>query len=230
MPKTSAKDSKQARPRVARVSDLLRLPDRAGRPRRDRHGGHPGLRRRQGRGQEGAGTCSGRGWPTCRSGCSPRAGPAAPRSLLLVLQGMDTSGKGGHGAPRRRPGRPAGRDASPPSRRRPGRSWRTTSCGGSSARLPGARDDRRLRPVALRGRRRRAGAATSSSAAPGSVATPRSTGSRRHWSPTAPPSSSASCTSPRRSPGTGCSGASTSRTSSGSSTPATSTAGPSGTR
>ena len=33
--------------------------------------------------------------PTCRSGSSPRARPGSPRSVLLVLQGMDTSGKGG---------------------------------------------------------------------------------------------------------------------------------------
>ena len=38
---------------------------------------------------------SGPSCPTCRSGCSPRGPGARPSGVLLVLQGMDTSGKGG---------------------------------------------------------------------------------------------------------------------------------------
>ena len=58
---------------------------------------------------------------TCRSGCSPRA-QRWHRRLLLVLQGMDTSGKGGTVRSTSSAGqtRPACR--SPPSRRRPRRS------------------------------------------------------------------------------------------------------------
>ena len=36
-----------------------------------------------------------RDWPNCRSSCSRRAPPGDPRSVLLVLQGMDTAGKDG---------------------------------------------------------------------------------------------------------------------------------------
>ena len=59
-------------------------------------------------------------------------------------------------------------------------------------------------------------------------ATTRSTSSSVSWSPTAPRSSSACCTSPPTSSASGCSPGSTTRPSTGSSTPATSTSAPSG--
>ena len=79
------------------------------------------------------------------------------RAVLLVLQGMDTSGKGGVAAAHRRAGRPAGcRD----------HLLQGADRGGAEARLPladpqGAADQgsaRRLRPEPLRGRADRAGA------------------------------------------------------------------------
>ena len=86
------------------------------------------------------------------------AHPAGTARVLLVLQGMDTSGKGG--ASRHASGWSTRRAcASPRSRRRPRRScahhflWRIRRA------LPAPGHDRRLRPLALRGRPDRAGAA-----------------------------------------------------------------------
>ena len=60
------------------------------------HRRDPRLRRRQEEGQGGAGRARRPSSPTSRSGCGPRvARPARGRRVLLVLQGMDTSGKGG---------------------------------------------------------------------------------------------------------------------------------------
>ena len=49
----------------------------------------------QGGGRGGDGRPGGATWPVCRSGCSRRAPPGDPRRVLLMLQGMDTSGKDG---------------------------------------------------------------------------------------------------------------------------------------
>ena len=86
----------------------------------------------------------------------PRRAPGA-RRVLVVLQGMDTSGKGG--VIRHAIGMvgPAGRADQGVQGARPTRSAPTTTCGGSTATLPRARDDRHLRPVALRGRADRPG-------------------------------------------------------------------------
>ena len=54
------------------------------------------------------------------------------RSLLLVLQGMDTSGKGGVIRARRRPGQPAGPADRLVQAADPGGAARTTSCGASA--------------------------------------------------------------------------------------------------
>jgi PPK2 family polyphosphate:nucleotide phosphotransferase len=94
MPKTSAKDSKKARPRVGRVSDLLRLPpgpvdlsaiDTAATPAFD-GGKAAGKKSLHTLGPRLA-DLQERLYAEGRSG--------GTRRLLLVLQGMDTSGKGG---------------------------------------------------------------------------------------------------------------------------------------
>ena len=79
-------------------------------------------------------------WPTrsasCRSGCSRTGAPAGSRRILLVLQGMDTSGKGGVLRHVRRPStRRACRRGR--SRRPPRPSAVMTSSGGWSERCPG---------------------------------------------------------------------------------------------
>ena len=94
MPKTSAKDTKKARPRTARVSDLLRLPpgpvdlsavDTAATPAFD--------------GSKSAGKKAlqtlGPRLADLQERLYAEGGTGGTRSLLLVLQGMDTSGKGG---------------------------------------------------------------------------------------------------------------------------------------
>ena len=60
-----------------------------------RHLGDSGLHGRQDRRQGGARRRARPSWPTCRSGSSPSPRSARKRSVLLVVQGMDTSGKGG---------------------------------------------------------------------------------------------------------------------------------------
>ena len=94
MAKTSAKDTKKARPRVARVSDLLRLPsgpvdlsaiDTAATPAFD--------------GSKSAGTQAlqtlGPRLADLQERLYAEGRTGGTRSLLLVLQGMDSSGKGG---------------------------------------------------------------------------------------------------------------------------------------
>ena len=90
-------------------SDVLRLPSGPGRPagHRDRCGAR--LRRQQEVRQGRPAGRPARSSSTSRSGCSP-ARTTASASVLLVLQGMDTSGKGGTLQAHRRPGRPAGRE------------------------------------------------------------------------------------------------------------------------
>ena len=93
----------------------------------------------------------------CRRSCTPKQRRAAARRILLVLQGMDTAGKGGvtnHVIGSVRPDRCAVHRV------------QETHRGGAGARLPladprpvaGAGVDRRLRPLALRGRAGRPGA------------------------------------------------------------------------
>ena len=135
------------------------------------------------------------------------------RSVLLVLQGMDTSGKGG--TVRHVVGQvdPAGVHAVALRPADGRRSAGTTSCGASagSSRRPArsacstARTTRTSWPCAC---------AASSTAARGRGATARSTASRPSSPRTGRASSSASCTSRRRSSARGCWPASTTRPSS----------------
>ena len=94
MPKTSAKDSKSARPRVERVTDLLRLPagpvdlaaiDTAGTP------GFDGGKKKATK----ALATLGPRLADLQERLYAEGRTGGTRSLLLVLQGMDTSGKGG---------------------------------------------------------------------------------------------------------------------------------------
>jgi hypothetical protein len=92
MPKTSAKDTKAARPRDIRISDRLRLPagpvDLSAIDTRATPGFH---------GSKSDGKAAldllGPRLANLQGGSSPRT-HGGQRSLLLVLQGMDTSGKG----------------------------------------------------------------------------------------------------------------------------------------
>jgi len=94
MPKTSAKDSKSARPRVERVTDLLRLPagpvdlaaiDTAGTP------GFDGGKKKATK----ALATLGPRLADLQERLYAEGRTGGTRSVLLVLQGMDTSGKGG---------------------------------------------------------------------------------------------------------------------------------------
>jgi PPK2 family polyphosphate:nucleotide phosphotransferase len=94
MPKTSAKDSKSARPRVERVTDLLRVPsgpvdltaiDTAGTP------GFDGGKKKAAK----ALALLGPRLADLQERLYAEGRTGGTRSLLLVLQGMDTSGKGG---------------------------------------------------------------------------------------------------------------------------------------
>ena len=94
MPKTSAKDSKDARPRVERVTDLLRLPagpvdlaaiDTAATP------GFDGGKKKATK----ALATLGPRLADLQERLYAEGRTGGTRSLLLVLQGMDTSGKGG---------------------------------------------------------------------------------------------------------------------------------------
>ena len=108
------------------------------------------------------------------------------RSVLLVLQGIDTAGKGGTCEHVDRRLRTRSACSTPRSRRRPTQEelrhdflWRI------SKRVPAAGHDRRLRPLALRGRADRAGARPRRRARSGSRATTRSTPSSASSSRTA---------------------------------------------
>ena len=196
---------------------------RPGRPDRDRHRRHARLRRRQGQGQ-------GRAGRPRRRALRP-AGAAVRRGHRRRPSAARAAGAAGHGhlrqgrraATHRRPGRPAGRadhsfKAPTDEEREHDFLWRIRSA------LPERGLHRRLRPLALRGRADRPGARARPSPRRSSAATTRSTSSRRelvgagtvdrqvHAAHLAPTS--------RRS---GCWPGSTTRTSTGSTTPATST-------
>ena len=173
-------------------------PRRPHRPVRGRHARDPRLQGRQG-GGEGAHAGDGRARLDLQERLYADGRTGGDRSVLLVLQGMDTSGKGGDDPPRRRAGRPG---------RRPHRRVQATDARGARARLPVAHPPpaaragqaRRLRPLALRGRADRRGSTSSSTGATWRGAT-RSINrfeeqlvADRHDA-----SSSASCTSPPRS-------------------------------
>ncbi len=103
------------------------------------------------------------------------------RNLLLVLQGMDTSGKGGilrHAVGLVDPQGVHITSFKAPTEdeRRHDFLWRI------ERQLPGCRHHRRLRPVALRGRADRPGPRRSRRRRRSSVATTRSTTSRSAWS------------------------------------------------
>ena len=90
--------------------------------------------------------------------------------------------------------------------------------------LPRPGDDRRLRPLALRGRADRPGPRARRRAARSTAATARSTSSRSGWSTTGTDRRQVHAAHLRRgAEGSGCSPGSTTRPSTGSSTPATST-------
>ena len=99
-----------------------------------------------------AATCS----ASCRSGSSPRAEPDGGRALLVIVQGLDTAGKGGvarHVMSKVDPQGVALRSFGPPTDEEQKHHflWRIRK------ELPDARPHRRLRPVALRGRAGRPG-------------------------------------------------------------------------
>ena len=82
------------------------------------------------------------GWPSCRS-CSGRG---AEHRVLLVLQGIDTAGKGGAVEHVLGAVNPARFPANGRSRRRHRASWPATTSGGVHANVPAGRRDRRLQP------------------------------------------------------------------------------------
>ena len=160
-----------------RVSDLLRLPAGPGRPRRHRHRGpRPASTAARQTGKKALDTARpAAGRP---AGAAVRRGPHRRHAQPAArAAGHGHLGQGRHGAPRRRPGRPAGREH---------HLLQGADQGGAGARLPladqaaaaRARDARRLRPVALRGRRRRAGARARRAADLEAPLRARSTGSR----------------------------------------------------
>ena len=118
-------------PRTARTSLMFRPGDKVSAtstttPRRDSRGSKSDAPDTAGRAQRALRR-------SCRRCSTPTARSGDTRSVLLVLQGMDTAGKGGivkhvvGGAIRKAFGTPA-------SASRPRRSWRTTTCGGSARR------------------------------------------------------------------------------------------------
>ena len=116
--------------------------------------------------------------------------------MLLVLQGMDTSGKGGVLRHARRAGRPAGPahhgfKAPTEEERRHDFLWRIEQGGAPEPGIIGVFDRSHYEDVLI-ARVRNAGAPARRS----SAATTRSTRSRARWSTRAPRSSSACCTSP----------------------------------
>ena len=154
-------------------------------------------------------------------------GPAAGGPLLVVLQGMDTSGKGGVIEHVIGPVEPAGR-AHPlvQAADRPGAAAPLPVAGPPGA--AGAGDDRHLRPLALRGRADRPGARAGPARGRWRSGTARSRGSRPAWSTRGTRWSSASCTSRTTSSASGCWPGWPTRTSTGSSTRATWPSAPAG--
>ena len=94
MPKTSAKDTEPARPRVQRVSDLLRLPAGPVDLTRIDTAATPGFDGGKKAGAKALGTLGPR-LADLQERLYAEGRTGGHRSLLLVLQGMDTSGKGG---------------------------------------------------------------------------------------------------------------------------------------
>ena len=152
---------------------------------------HP--RRRATRGRRRASTATRR--PARRPSRHARARSASAGAALRRVQGrreaLPAAGRAGHGhlrqgrhhAPRRGPDGPAGREATPPSRRPPPRSASTPSCGGSATpcRAParsGCSTGRSTRTSSS------SGCTTWCRGRRGRGATPRSTTSRRRPSPT----------------------------------------------
>ena len=142
-----------------------------------------------------------RRWPpssaTCRSGCTPSAGWAddPAKRILMVLQGMDTSGKGGvirHAIGMVDPQGVRIKAFKAPTEEERAHALPVADRAGGAA----AGHHRHLRPLAVRGRADRPGERSWSRRRSGASATTRSTRSRSGWPPTARCSSSASCTSP----------------------------------
>ncbi len=94
MPKTSAKDSKDARPRVERVTDLLRLPTGPVDLAAIDTAGTPGFDGGKKKATKALATLGPR-LADLQERLYAEGRTGGTRSLLLVLQGMDTSGKGG---------------------------------------------------------------------------------------------------------------------------------------
>jgi len=94
MPKTSAKDTEQARPRVQRISDLLRLPAGPVDLTRIDTAATPGFDGGKKAGAKALKTLGPR-LADLQERLYAEGRTGGHRSLLLVLQGMDTSGKGG---------------------------------------------------------------------------------------------------------------------------------------
>ena len=160
-------------------------PGRARRPRVDRHRQRARVRRQARRRARRPCTRWATRCPTFRSGSSPRASPGGRRSLLLVLQGMDTSGKGGTlrstvGLMDPQGVRITSFKAPTPEELEHDFLWRIRKA------LPETGLRRRLRPVALRGRAHRPGARSWRRRRRSSGATTRSTPSRPSWSRAAP--------------------------------------------
>ena len=156
-----------------------------------------------------------------------QATTGAPARVLVVLQGMDTSGKGGVIEHVIGLVNPQGVQISSfkkptPAELRHHFLWRIRRA------VPRRRDDRHLRPVALRGRAGRPGAPAGPGRRRSSAGTRRSPASSGGWSPTGSRWSSASCTCRTTSSGSGCWPGWTTRPSTGSSTRATWPSGPAG--
>ncbi len=94
MPKTSAKDSKDARPRVVRVSDQLRVPPGPLDLSTADPAATPGFDGGKSAGKKALDLLGPR-LADLQERLFAEGRTGGTRSLLLVLQGMDTSGKGG---------------------------------------------------------------------------------------------------------------------------------------
>ena len=94
MAKTSAKDTKDARPRVQRVSDLLRLPAQPVDLGAIDTGATPGFDGSKSAGKKALDLLGPR-LADLQERLFAEGQSGGTRRLLLVLQGMDTSGKGG---------------------------------------------------------------------------------------------------------------------------------------
>ena len=138
------------------------------------------------------------GWapssPTSRSGCSPNGTTGSDAQRAARPAGHGHLRQGRRAAAHRRSGRPpGGADHLVQGAHRGGEAARLPVADPQRAARPGS--DRRLRPLALRGRADRAGARAGPSRRRSSGATTRSTPSRPSWWPPARRSSSACCTS-----------------------------------